>query len=110
MPQEEVMPSFAEKMSDPEIKELSIRVESLESEINRICERNFRVEMDKAWEASSVRVIFLVGLTYLITSIVFWFIAVPNPLLNALIPTIGYYLSTLSLPVVKEWWVKNRNS
>ena len=100
----------AEEMNDPEIKELSVRVESLEAEINRIRERNARVEMDKAWEASSFRVVFLVGLTYLITAVVFWLIAVPRPLLNALIPTTGYYLSTLSLPIVKKWWVKRRKS
>jgi len=95
-------------MNDSEIKELSVRVESLEAEINRICERNARVEMDKAWEASGFRVVFLVGLTYFVTSVVFWLIAVPNPMLNALIPTTGYYLSTLSLPIVKKWWVNHR--
>jgi len=97
-------------MEEPGSNELASRVKMLEQEMQRIQERNTRVEMDKAWEASNFRVVFLVLLTYLVTSIVFWLIGVPNPFLNALIPTTGYYLSTLSLPFVKKWWIQGRKS
>ena len=104
IPQEEIMSNGTEKMDKLGDNELANRVRMLE------LERNVRVEMDKAWEASSFRVVFLVILTYFVTSMVFWLIGVPSPFLNALIPTTGYYLSTLSLPFVKKWWIQGRKS
>lgn len=87
------------------IGELNQRVESLESELNSLKFRNARVESDKAWEISRTRVVSLIFFTYVITSLVFWLISIPKPLLNALIPTLGYLVSTLSLPIVREWWL-----
>jgi hypothetical protein len=86
-------------------EELRNHLNKLESEVNLIKQRNTGVERDKAWEVSKSRVFFLIAFTYLITSLVFWFISVPSPLLNALIPTIGYLLSTQSLPLLKRWWL-----
>jgi len=80
-------------------------MENIEKEINLIKERNKRVEMDKAWETSAFRVIFISVITYITTAIVFYFIGVKNFLLSALIPTVGYYLSTQSLPFIKRWWI-----
>ena len=97
-----------ENHKKPPLEPLSARVESLESQVRDIQARNARVELDKAWEASVVRIVVLLGLTYVVTSLVFWLIAVPRPLLNALIPTTAYYLSTLSLPIVQRWWIRRR--
>jgi len=44
--------------------------------------------------------------TYIIASAVMYAIGIANYLLSALIPTIGYFLSTQSLPVIKRWWIK----
>ncbi len=82
-----------------------MEVEELKKEIDFIKERNNRVEADKAWETSGARVATIVVMTYVLTSIVFYFIGVKNYLLNALIPTVGFYLSTQSLPFVKRWWI-----
>lgn len=80
-------------------------IEELKKEIDLIKERNKKVEADKAWETSNSRVIFITASTYIITTIVFALIGVKNFFLSALIPTIGYYLSTQSLPLVKKFWV-----
>ena len=80
-------------------------IEEIQKEINLIKERNKKVEPDKAWEVSVFRVISVVIMTYLITAVVFYFIGVNNFLLNALIPTVGFYLSTQSLPFIKRWWL-----
>jgi len=77
----------------------------LEKEIDLIKERNKRVEADKAWETSAFRVISIVVMTYIVTAIVFYFIGVQKFLLSALIPTVGYCLSTQSLPFIKRWWM-----
>lgn len=79
---------------------------NVEEEINKINKRNERVEKDKAWEKSKTRVLFILLITYITTATVFFFIGINNYLLNALIPTVGFYLSTLTLPFLKEWWVK----
>jgi len=82
-----------------------MEVEEIKREIDLIKERNKRVEADKAWETSKFRVFSIVAMTYIITAIVFYFIGVKNYLLSALIPTVGFYLSTQSLPFIKNWWV-----
>lgn len=85
--------------------ELTRQVEAIRREIDQIKQRNSKVEQDKAWEISLTRRTFLTALTYAVTSIVFLSIDVNQPLLAALIPTTGYVLSTLSLPLVKKAWL-----
>ncbi|MEN8252702.1 MAG: hypothetical protein ABFQ53_03940, partial [Patescibacteria group bacterium] len=63
-----------------------------------------------AWETSFVRRGFIAGITYLIAFWFMWSIAVENAYLNALVPTGGYILSTLSLPFLKKIWTKMNNS
>ncbi len=64
--------------------------------------------MDKAWETSFVRRGFIVCVTYGITVWFMWSIGVEDAYLNALVLTGGYILSTLSLPFLKQWWIKNK--
>ena len=71
-------------------------------------QRNKRVELDKAWETSFTRRRFIAGVTYLIAFWFMWSIGVSDPYLNALVPTGGYILSTLSLPFLKKIWMKNK--
>ena len=80
----------------------------LEQQLKIIQERNYRVEMDKKWETSIFRIISICLITYLLASIVMYFIGVKDFLLNAFIPTIGYFLSTQSLPLFKKWWINNQ--
>lgn len=75
-------------------------------ELQQIKERNQRVEADKAWETSKTRRLLITLMTYLVMVIFLWFIEAKNPWLNALVPTIGFVLSTLTLTVFKKWWVK----
>ncbi|MFA5796558.1 MAG: hypothetical protein WC916_00790 [Candidatus Woesearchaeota archaeon] len=79
----------------------------MEKEINAIKERNKRVEADKAWETSITRRAIIAVLTYIIIVIFLMIINIPNPWLNALVPTAGFMLSTLTLSVVKDWWLEN---
>ena len=81
-------------------------MENTEAIVQAILERNRRVEADKAWEVSGVRRGSILLLTYGVSILVLWVIGNPQFLLNALIPTGGYALSTLSLPWVKRWWIR----
>ena len=82
-------------------------LQKLTVEILAIKERNRRVEADKAWERSGIRIFSIAAITYIIAVLVMYAIGIANYLLSALIPTIGYFLSTQSLPIIKRWWVKN---
>jgi hypothetical protein len=74
--------------------------------LEQIEERNRRVEADKAWETSKTRRFCIAAVTYLVASFFMWRIGVADPLINALVPTGGYLLSTLSLTFVKHRWIK----
>jgi hypothetical protein len=56
----------------------------IESEIQKIKERNARVEADKAWETSKTRRLAIAVFTYIVAV---------------------FLLSTLTMPFLKEWWV-----
>ncbi|MDB4992451.1 MAG: hypothetical protein JWL75_696 [Parcubacteria group bacterium] len=78
----------------------------IEEELRVIRDRNKRVEADKAWETSLFRKLLIAAITYVIASVVMWAIGVSNFYLSAFIPTLGFLLSTLSLPAIKRWWIR----
>jgi len=80
----------------------------IKQEINKIIERNKKVEADKAWETSFTRRLIIAVMTYLIIVLFLYTIKVPYPWLNALIPAIAFMLSTLSLPFFKKLWLRYR--
>ena len=85
-----------------------MNMKDVELEINAIKERNKRVAADKAWETSWTRKILISILTYFVIVIVFYFADLPRPFINSIVPTIGFLLSTLTIPVVKKIWLKYR--
>ncbi len=78
----------------------------MREDIKRIKERNKRVEVDKAWETSKTRKSVIALMTYLVMIIFLWSIDAPNPWLNAFVPTVGFILSTLTLPFFRRFWQK----
>jgi len=83
-------------------------LQQLKNEIEKIKERNARVEADKAWETSLFRKILVAILTYVV--IVLFFIAaeLPKPFINPVVPTLGFLLSTLSISYFKSLWLKGK--
>lgn len=81
-------------------------LKDLEEEINKIKARNKRVETEKAWETSWTRRLMIAILTYVVISIFFIFAGTPDPLANAVVPSVAFILSTLSGPFVKKLWLK----
>ncbi|MBI2411203.1 MAG: hypothetical protein HYV32_04905 [Candidatus Kerfeldbacteria bacterium] len=84
-------------------------IQQFEERIQKIEKRNKRVEADKAWETSWFRVFSICAITYVVAAFVMWIIGVQRVYLNALIPVVGYFLSTQSLPAIKKWWVRKYN-
>lgn len=85
-----------------------LNVADIEREVATIKERNQRVEADKAWETSWTRRLFIALVTYLTAGVWLEVIHDQYPWLKAIIPAVGYLLSTLSLPLVKQWWVSRQ--
>ncbi len=82
-------------------------VKKLEKEIEEIKIRNQKVEKEKAWETSRTRKVSIACTTYLFISLVLFMLGNENPFLNAIIPVIGYSLSTLSISLIKQRWLQN---
>lgn len=78
----------------------------LEKEIRFIKKRNERVELDKSWETSWTRKILLIVFTYLSIALYLKFIVGINPWINAVVPALGFLLSTLTLSYFKRLWSK----
>ena len=87
---------------------LSARDEmAVKEDIERIKERNRRVEADKAWETSISRKVVIVVFTYCLSVMVLLSIDAPEPFFNAIIPTLGFLLSTMTFGFLKKWWIHN---
>jgi len=75
-------------------------------ELQEIKDRNRRVELDKAWETSWTRRLCIALITYGLAYVFMWNARLPDPAISAFIPTGGYLLSTMSLSLLKRWWMK----
>ncbi|OGD10081.1 hypothetical protein A2397_04560 [Candidatus Amesbacteria bacterium RIFOXYB1_FULL_44_23] len=82
-------------------------LEEAEKRLKIIEDRNKRVEVDKAWETSGFRKLLLITFTYLSIGLYMWAVGIDRPWLNAVIPSLGFLLSTLTLPIFKNWWINN---
>lgn len=80
-------------------------IAGLERRVREIEERNGRVEMDKAWETSKTRKVLLVCFTYLAIGLYLWAIGVDTPWVHAIVPAIGFTISTLAMPFFKRKWL-----
>ena len=88
------------------IATLENKCQVLEDSLGRIIERNKKKEVDKAWETSLTRKGLLITFTYLSVGFYMQAIGVENAWVNAVIPSLGFLLSTLTLPFFKNLWLK----
>lgn len=87
-----------------------MELKELEEEIERINQRNKRVELDKKWETSWTRRICICILTYIVVIIYSYIVRNhANIFLSSLVPVIGFTLSTLSLKFIRKIWQNKIN-
>ncbi|MDP7476992.1 MAG: hypothetical protein QF442_00925 [Candidatus Peribacteraceae bacterium] len=81
-----------------------------DQEIKDVIDRNKRVEGDKAWEVSWFRKILIAIITYIAACIILTISSGDHTraYLPALVPSVAYLLSTISIGHVKNWWIKSR--
>lgn len=77
----------------------------LEKRIKKIEDRNKRVEGDKAWETSNLRKILIIVFTYIFAVLYLKIADTTNPFFGAVVPCVGFYLSTQSINIIKKWWL-----
>lgn len=78
--------------------------EDLLARIEKIEERNKRVEVDKKWEGSWTCRLAIMFLTYAIVVTYLYVIGNGSPWINAIVPPFGFLLSTLAIGGLRVWW------
>lgn len=81
--------------------------DALAKDIQALRERNRRVEAEKAWETSWFRRLILTGFTY-VTALLFMTVSgLEQATLGACVPAGGFLISTLTLPPLKQFWMRH---
>ena len=83
------------------------RIEKIETELEKIKKRNESVELEKHRESSIERKALILIFTRSILTLYMWFIGIKQPRIHAVIPSVWFWLSTLSFPSIKRFR-KNR--
>jgi len=79
-------------------KDIEKRIASIEA-------RNKKVEQDKAWETSLLRKCIVFMITCAFSYSFLHLINDPNAFGNAILASVGFMLSTLTLSLFKNWWL-----
>lgn len=82
--------------------------QTLEERIAKLESRNQRVEADKGWETSWTRRIAIMVLTYATVVFYLQFVVHIDPWINALVPVIAYFISTLTVRFLKQQWIARK--
>lgn len=82
------------------------RIKELELKIKEIEKRNKKVEQDKSWETSNLRKILIIVMTYIFAVLYLTIADTTNPYFGAVVPCVGFYLSTQSIEFIKNKWLK----
>ncbi|OGL35177.1 hypothetical protein A3F65_01485 [Candidatus Saccharibacteria bacterium RIFCSPHIGHO2_12_FULL_47_16b] len=81
---------------------------SVEERLVAIEARNARVEKNKAWETSLTRRLSIALLTYFVVVAYLLLIDNDRPYVTAIVPAVGYFLSTLVMRNIKSLWQGRR--
>ena len=81
-------------------------IDELDRRLKAVEQRNAKVTSDKAWEISVTRRLSIAALTYAVVVIYLVVIRNIQPFINAIVPVMGYLLSTLVLARVKQNWIQ----
>ncbi len=81
-------------------------LQEVRQELAEIRTRNLRVEREKAWETSWTRRLVITAATWLGAWLWLRDLGLANAARQALVPSGAYAFSTLSLPVLRRWWIR----
>ena len=84
------------------------QMKEMEKRITDIENRNRRVEGDKDWETSTLRKVLIILLTYIFAVLYLKIADTTNPFFGAVVPCVGFFLSTQTLNIIKKQWLSKR--
>lgn len=84
------------------------RIKELENKIKSIEKRNKKVEGDKAWETCLLRKILIIVMTYIFAVLYLKVADTTNPYFGAVVPCVGFYLSTQTVNIIKKVWLDKK--
>jgi len=84
-------------------------ISDIKKRLFAIEKRNRKVELDKTWETSLTRRFLILIFTYALIGLYMNAINVNQPWLNAVIPSLGFLLSTLTMNLIKNLWLKKHD-
>ena len=93
-------------------EEINKTLENLKLDIKKIKERNKRKKQEsrarQSLETSMTRKVSIIILTYIVMVLVMNTLKMEELLINAIILTLGFTLSTFSMSLIKIFWLKKR--
>lgn len=100
---------FENKVKNERYEDRAMTKQTIEQRLAIIETRNARVSADKAWETSWIRRLTIAVLTYVVVLVYLHVIDNDNPWINAIVPPVGFLLSTLAVGWVRVLWQRGRN-
>lgn len=97
-----------ETTNDATLEQHLQQITTLENRLSAMDYRARVKELGKEFEGSLIRVFCIMVLTYAVLSVYMLLINVDRPWTSAIIPTMGFQLSTLPLPSIKACYVEHR--
>jgi len=55
-----------------------------------------------------IRKVLIIVMTYIFAVLYLAIADTTNPLLGAVVPCVGFYLSTQTIKIIKKWWTNKR--
>lgn len=89
-------------------EQLKNQIKELQEKISKIEDRNRRVEGDKLWETCWLRKILIILFTFVFASAYLYVANTTNPLLGAIVPCVGFFLSTITIKPIKKYYLKRK--
>lgn len=83
-------------------------ISEIKQRLSKIEARNRRVELDKTWETSWTRRLLILIFTYVLIGLYMNAVNIDRPWLNAFIPSLGFFLSTLTISWLKSLWLNRQ--
>lgn len=84
--------------------DLAAAVAELQQAVAELKQRNERKDFEKRWEVGPARTLLIIALTYGCLFCYMWLVNMEAALLSAVVPTVGYALSTLAFPGARDRW------
>jgi len=82
-------------------------IERLQEQVAKLEQRNIDKDVGKSFESSWTRTCFIIAFTYIVIYLYLRFsLNVADPQKNAVVPAIGFTMSTWSMSLVKPVWAR----